>query len=101
MKLTFRWYGPGDPVTLEQIRQIPTVSGIVSAVYDVRPGEPWSRESIAALKREAADCGLAFEVVDSVPVPEDIKLGTAGWARRESAASATISCLCSTGCAAI
>lgn len=76
MKLTFRWYGPGDPVTLEQIRQIPTVSGIVSAVYDVRPGEPWSRESIAALKREAADCGLAFEVVESVPVPEDIKLGT-------------------------
>ena len=36
MKLTFRWYGDSDPVTLEKIRQIPTMSGIVSAVYDVR-----------------------------------------------------------------
>lgn len=75
MKLTFRWYGDGDPVTLEKIRQIPTMSGIVSAVYDVAPGGVWSRESIAALKAKANDAGLEFEVVESVPVPEDIKLG--------------------------
>lgn len=75
MKLTFRWYGDGDPVTLEQIRQIPTMTGIVSAVYDVEPGGVWSRESILALKNKAAAAGLAFEVVESVPVPEDIKLG--------------------------
>ena len=42
MKMTFRWYGPSDPVTLEKIRQIPGMSGIVSAVYDVKPGGVWS-----------------------------------------------------------
>ena len=75
MKLTFRWYGDNDPVTLEQIRQIPMMSGIVSAVYDVRPGGVWSEESIAALKAKAENAGLEFEVVESVPVPEEIKYG--------------------------
>ncbi len=73
--MTFRWYGPDDPVTLEKIRQIPNMTGIVSAVYDVRPGEVWKRESIAAVKAAAEAKGLSFEVVESVPVPEDIKLG--------------------------
>ena len=77
MKLTFRWYGDSDPVTLEKIRQIPTMSGIVSAVYDVAPGGVWSRESISELKTKADNAGLEFEVVESVPVPEDIKLGNA------------------------
>ena len=75
MKLTFRWYGEGDPVTLEQIRQIPCMTGIVSAVYDRKPGEVWSRESIARITEQAHAQGLAFEVVESVPVPEEIKLG--------------------------
>ena len=75
MKLTFRWYGDGDPVTLEQIRQIPGMSGIVSAVYDVKPGEVWSEESIARVKSAAEANGLEFEVVESVPVPEEIKYG--------------------------
>lgn len=75
MKLTFRWYGDNDPVTLEKIRQIPTMTGIVSAVYDVPAGGVWSEESIAELKAKAESAGLEFEVVESVPVPEDIKLG--------------------------
>ena len=75
MKLTFRLYGEGDPVTLEQIRQIPCMTGIVSAVYDRKPGEVWSRESIARIAEQAHAQGLAFEVVESVPVPEEIKLG--------------------------
>lgn len=75
MKLTFRWYGDSDPVTLEKIRQIPTMTGIVSAVYDVPAGGVWSEESIAELKAKAETAGLEFEVVESVPVPEDIKLG--------------------------
>ena len=75
MKMTFRHYGPGDPVTLQQISQIPTVKSIVSAVYDVPAGGVWSRESIARIRDDAATHGLAFEVVESVPVPEDIKLG--------------------------
>ncbi len=75
MKLTFRWYGDSDPVTLDKIRQIPKMSGIVSAIYDVAPGEVWSNESILELKRKANDKGLEFEVVESVPVTEEIKYG--------------------------
>lgn len=66
MKLTFRWYGEDDPVTLDHIRQIPGMSGIVSAVYDVEPGNVWSRESIAQIRDQAREKGLTFEVVESV-----------------------------------
>ena len=46
MKMTFRWYGAGDPVTLDQIRQIPGMSGVVTAVYDVPVGETWPQARI-------------------------------------------------------
>ena len=75
MKLTFRWYGEDDPVTLSQIRQIPCMSGIVSAVYSTPVGEVWPQSAIAALKQQAESNGLSFEVVESVPVHEEIKLG--------------------------
>lgn len=75
MKMSFRWYGSDDKVTLENIRQIPGLEAIVTAVYDVPVGEVWSRESIAALKKQVEDAGLLFEVIESVPVHEDIKLG--------------------------
>ena len=75
MKLSFRWYGQDDPVTLGYIRQIPNMRSIVTAVYDVPVGEVWSQESIAALKTEVEANGLIFDVVESVPVHEDIKLG--------------------------
>ena len=75
MNFTFRWYGKDDPVTLENIRQIPPVDGIVSAVYDVPVGEVWPREKIDELKACILAAGLQFEVVESVPVHEDIKLG--------------------------
>ena len=75
MKMTFRWYGDDDPVTLDKIRQIPGMTGIVSAVYDVPVGEVWPVERIRALKETINAAGLAFEVVESVPVHEDIKLG--------------------------
>ena len=75
MKLTFRWYGDSDPVTLEKIRQIPKMSGIVSAIYSVAPGGVWDEKDILALKEKANKNGLEFEVVESVPVPEEIKYG--------------------------
>lgn len=75
MKMSFRWYGDDDPVTLTNIRQIPNMYSVVTAVYDVPVGEVWSRESIADLKKKTEDAGLAFEVIESVPVHEDIKLG--------------------------
>ncbi len=75
MKMTFRWYGESDPVKIEHIRQIPGMYGIVSAIYDVPVGEVWSVEKLEALRARINDAGLAFEVVESVPVHEDIKLG--------------------------
>ncbi len=76
MKMTFRWYGKDDPVTLEKIRQIPGMKGIVSAIYDVPVGEAWSFERIMELKKEIEDAGLELSVIESVPVHEDIKMGT-------------------------
>lgn len=75
MKMSFRWYGDDDAVTLEKIRQIPNMSTIVTAIYDTPVGEVWSSESIAQLKGKVEKAGLAFEVIESVPVHEDIKLG--------------------------
>ena len=75
MKLTFRWYGLGDRIPLDYIRQIPNMYSVVTAVYDVPVGEVWPRESIATLVREAEAHGLKAEVIESVPVHEDIKLG--------------------------
>ena len=75
MKSSFRWYGEDDPVTLEQIRQIPGMRSIVSAVYDVAPGEVWPRESLQYIADQCAAHGLVFDVVESIPVTEDVKLG--------------------------
>ncbi len=75
MHMTFRWYGPEDPVTLKNIRQIPGVTGIVSALYHLPVGEVWPADGLAELKGEIESFGLRFDVVESIPVHEDIKLG--------------------------
>ena len=75
MKLSFRWYGDDDPVTLEYISQIPNMRSVVTAVYDVKPGEVWSEQSLKHIKDECEKHGLIFDVVESIPVHEDIKLG--------------------------
>jgi len=75
MKMTFRWYGEDDPVSLKYISQIPLMDGIVSACYDVPAGKEWKDESINLIKSQANSHNLTFEVVESVPVHEDIKLG--------------------------
>lgn len=75
MEMTFRWYGDSDPISLEYIRQIPGMKGIVSAIYDIPVGEAWPLERIEQLKKEVEDAGLKLSVIESVPVHEDIKLG--------------------------
>lgn len=73
--MSFRWYGEDDPVSLRYISQIPGMRSIVSAVYDVKPGEVWSEGSLSKMKEECEKNGLVFDVVESIPVHEDIKLG--------------------------
>ena len=75
MKMTFRWYGESDPISLTDIKQIPGMTGVVTAVYSVPVGEVWSNEAIERLKALSNDSGLEMEVIESVPVHEDIKLG--------------------------
>jgi mannonate dehydratase len=75
MQMSFRWFGALDRVTLEHIRQIPGVEGIVTAVYDVPVGTRWPVASLARLRESIEDAGLRFAVVESIPVHEDIKLG--------------------------
>jgi mannonate dehydratase len=75
MQMTIRWYGAQDPIRLEAIRQIPGVTGVVSALYDMPAGEVWSRAALAQLRDEIEQADLRLAVVESVPVHEDIKLG--------------------------
>lgn len=73
--MSFRWFGDSDPVSLQYIRQIPGMHGIVSAIYDVPVGEVWPMDRILALKAKVEAQDLALDVIESVPVHEDIKLG--------------------------
>ena len=75
MKMTFRWYGETDCIPLSYIRQIPGMSGVVTAVYDVPVGEEWSADKLMRLKSLCDKNALGMEVIESVPVHEDIKLG--------------------------
>lgn len=75
MKMSFRWYGEKDSITLKQIKQIPNMDSIVTAVYDVPVGEVWPMENILRLKQLVEEAGLNFDVIESIPVHEDIKLG--------------------------
>ncbi len=76
MKLGFRWYGENDSIPLSYIREIPNVSTVVTSVYSYKPGEEWDEASLARLKSVCAEKGLAMEVIESIPVSEEIKLGT-------------------------
>ncbi len=77
MKMTMRYYGKGfDSVTLEQLRQIRYVEGLISTLYAKQAGELWTREEIAALKKEITDGGLELSGIESVNVHDAIKIGS-------------------------
>lgn len=77
MKMTMRYYGKDyDSVTLEQLRQIRYVEGIISTLYYKQAGELWTREEIAALKKEITDGGLELSGIESVNIHDAIKIGT-------------------------
>ena len=72
MEKTWRWFGKKDPITLSMLRQI-GVEGIVTALYELPPGEIWSLEAILDLKRFIEAAGLRWSVVESLSVGEAIK----------------------------
>ena len=78
MEMTLRWYGSKfDTVTLQQIRQIPGVTGVITTLYDTAPGDVWSRERIQEMKAEVAAAGLHVAGIESVNVHDAIKTGSA------------------------
>jgi mannonate dehydratase len=74
MKETWRWFGPLDALSLSEIAQT-GASGIVTALHDVPYGEIWTPESVAARKAMILKAGFSCDVVESLPIHEDIKKG--------------------------
>lgn len=77
MEMTLRWYGPGfDSVSLEQIRQIPGVKGVITTLYDIPAGEEWTRDRVKNLKDIVEKSGLKISGIESVNIHDAIKIGT-------------------------
>jgi mannonate dehydratase len=96
MKETWRWFGPGDPVPLEHIKQA-GATGIVSALHHFYRGEPWPLEEVFKRRDEILGAGLAWSVVESIPVHNSIKLRSGAFARYISAWKDTLQAIAKAG----
>jgi mannonate dehydratase len=80
MKETWRWFGPGDPVPLDHIKQA-GATGIVSALHDLYRGEAWPLDEVLKRRDEILAAGFVWSVVESIPIHNSIKLRSGPYAR--------------------
>jgi mannonate dehydratase len=73
MKETWRWFGPGDPVPLDHIKQA-GATGIVSALHHLYRGESWPLDEVFKRRDEIMGAGFVWSVVESIPIHNSIKL---------------------------
>lgn len=101
MEQCWRWYGPNDPVTLDNIKQA-GAAGIVTALHNIYDRSAWPLEAILERKRIVEATSLTWSVVESIPVHNSIKIGSpereryVGWYKDtiRALAKAGISTIC-------
>lgn len=96
MKHVWRWFGPVDKVTLLDAKQA-GASGIVSALHHIPTGEVWPEAEIQERHRLINAAGLTWDVVESIPVSEDIKTQTGDWRKHIQNWQETLRRLAATG----
>ncbi|RWN94603.1 mannonate dehydratase [Mesorhizobium sp.] len=100
MEQCWRWYGPDDPVTLDHVKQA-GATGVVSALHDIYDGRAWPLTDILERKRIIEAEGLTWSVVESIPVHNSIKIGSAERLRYVGWYKDTIRALAKAGIATI
>lgn len=106
MRHTWRWFGPRDPIRPEDIAQT-GAQGVVTALHHIPNGQVWTPAAIAQRQAEVARCsdgtpsGLAWEVVESLPVSEDIRKQKGDWRAHVAAYKTSLEHLAQAGIAVI
>jgi mannonate dehydratase len=80
MQQTWRWFGPDDPVTLENIVQA-GASGVVTSLHHIPTGEAWPLAEVHRRKAEIEAHGLTWSVVESIPLHNDLKTRSGDYLR--------------------